>query len=72
MMDITGYYLSAQAQSAQVAGGGAYTAVQVQLLASKGVSYNPATNTWGRVTPQGRGQYVETVNPDAVFKILIL
>jgi hypothetical protein len=49
-----------------------YSASQLQLLASKGVSYNPTTNTWDRITPQGRGQYAETVNPDAVFKILIL
>ena len=44
-----------------------YTAEQVQLLASKGVSFNPATNTWVRVTPQGRGQYAEVVNPDVVL-----
>jgi hypothetical protein len=36
-------------------------------LASKGVSFNPTTNPWVRVTPQGRGQYAEVVNPDAVL-----
>jgi hypothetical protein len=46
---------------------GAYTAEQVSLLASKGVSYSPDTNTWVRVTPQGRGQYAEVVNPDTVL-----
>jgi hypothetical protein len=63
----TGQSVGLGQESAQVTGGGAYTAEQVQLLARTGVTYDSVSSMWIKGTPQGRGQYAEVVNPDTVL-----
>ncbi len=47
-----------------------YTEEQVLRLRQQGVTFDKTNQIWVKITPQGRGQYVETVNSDTVLNKL--